>query len=82
MSCYRISARQIAGMYVKFKWDKKNNEEIFDAELLEREVARINKIGYEAYLVEKNETISSFIRRLNKSDCYINPITSIMVMEA
>ena len=79
--CYRMSLRQIVGMFTKFKWDKKNNEEIIDTEYLDREVSRAKKIGVEAYLKEKNETISSLIRKLNKTGCYASPITEIIVME-
>lgn len=79
--CYRMSLRQIVGMFIKFKWDKKNNEEIIDTEYLDREVNRAKKIGVEAYLKEKNETIASLIRRLNKTGCYASPITEIIVME-
>lgn len=79
--CYRMSLRQIVGMFTKFKWDKKNNEEIIDTEYLDREVSRAKKIGIEAYLKEKNETISSLIRKLNKTGCYASPITEIIVME-
>lgn len=79
--CYRMSLRQIVGMFIKFKWDKKNNEEIIDTEYLDREVNRVKKIGVEAYLKEKNETITSLIRRLNKTGCYASPITEIIVTE-
>ena len=61
--------------------NKKTNEEIINEELLERECKRINQIGYERWLIEKNESISSFIRMLNKQGNFINPVTSIMVME-
>ena len=79
--CYRMSLRQIVGMFIKFKWDKKNNEEIIDTEYLDREVNYAKKIGIETYLKEKNETITSLIRRLNKTGCYTSPITEIIVME-
>ena len=79
--CYRMSLRQIVGMFIKFKWDKKTNEEIIDTEYLDREVNRVKKIGVEAYLKEKNESIASLIRRLNKTGCYASPITEIIVME-
>jgi hypothetical protein len=76
-----MSLRQIVGMFTKFKWDKKNNEEIIDTEYLDREVNRAKKIGIETYLKEKNETITSLIRKLNKTGCYASPITEIIVME-
>lgn len=79
--CYRMSIRQIVGMFIKFKWDKKNNEEIVDTEHLDREVKYAKKIGIEAYLKEKNETVASLIRRLNKTGCYTSPITEIIVTE-
>lgn len=79
--CYRMSLRQIVGMFIKFKWDKKTNEEIIDTEYLDREVNRVKKIGVEAYLKEKNESIASLIRRLNKTGCYASLITEIIVME-
>lgn len=82
MSCYRLNIRQIVGMFTKFKWDKKNNEEIIDTEYLDREVNRAKKIGIETYLKEKNETVASLIRKLNKTGCYASPITEIIVMES
>ena len=81
MSCYRISLRGIVGRVLKFKFDKKTGEELIDEKMLEREVERAKTIGYEAWLIEKNESISSFIRMLNKNGNFMNPVTNIMVME-
>ena len=81
MSCYRISLRGIVGRVLKFKFDKKTGEELINEEMLEREVKRAKTIGYEAWLIEKNESIPSFIRMLNKNGCFMNPVTDIMVME-
>lgn len=81
MSCYRISIRGIVGRVLKFKFDKKTGEELIDEKMLEREVERAKTIGYEAWLVEKNESLPSFIRMLNKNSNFMNPVTDIMVME-
>ena len=81
MSTYRISGKGIVGRVLKFKIDKKTGEEIINEELLEKECKRINQVGYERWLTEKNESVSSFIRMLNKQGNFINPITHIMVME-
>ena len=81
MSCYRISLRGIVGRVLKFKFDKKTGEELIDEKMLEREVERAKTIGYEAWLTEKNESIPSFIRMLNKNGNFMNPVTNIMVME-
>ena len=81
MSCYRISLRGIVGRVLKFKFDKKTGEELINEDMLEREVKRAKTIGYEAWLIEKNESVPSFIRMLNKNGCFMNPVTDIMVME-
>jgi hypothetical protein len=81
MSCYRISLRGIVGRVLKFKFDKKTGEELINESVLEREVERAKTIGYEAWLTEKNESISSFIRMLNKNGNFMSPVTDIMVME-
>ena len=81
MSCYRISLRGIVGRVLKFKFDKKTNEELINESVLEREVERAKTIGYEAWLIEKNESVPSFICMLNKNGCFMNPVTDIMVME-
>ena len=81
MSCYRISLRGIIGRVLKFKFDKKTGEELINEETLEREVKRAKTIGYEAWLIEKDESISSFIRMLNKNGNFMSPVTDIMVME-
>ena len=49
--------------------------------ITDEEVKYAKKIGVEAYLKEKNETIASLIRRLNKTGCYASPITEIIVTE-
>lgn len=81
MSCYRISLRGIVGRVLKFKFDKKTGEEIINEEMLEREVKRAKTIGYEAWLIEKKESLPSFIRMLNKNGNFMEPVTDIMVME-
>lgn len=81
MSCYRISLRGIVGRVLKFKFDKKTGEELINEDMLEREVKRAKAIGYEAWLIEKNESVSSFIRMLNKNGNFMSPVTDIMVME-
>lgn len=81
MSCYRISLRGIVGRVLKFKFDKKTGEELINESVLEREVERAKTIGYEAWLTEKNESIPSFIRMLNKNSNFMSPVTDIMVME-
>ena len=81
MSCYRISLRGIVGRVLKFKFDKKTGEELINESILEHEVERAKTIGYEAWLIEKNESVPSFIRMLNKNGCFMNPVTDIMVME-
>lgn len=81
MSCYRISLRGIVGRVLKFKFDKKTGEELINESVLEREVERAKTIGYEAWLIEKDESTRSFIRMLNKNGNFMNPVTDIMVME-
>lgn len=81
MSCYRISFRGIVGRVLKFKFDKKTGEELINEEMLEREVERAKTIGYEAWLIEKDESTRSFIRMLNKNGNFMSPVTDIMVME-
>lgn len=81
MSCYRISLRGIVGRVLKFKFDKKTGEELINEEMLEREVKRAKTIGYEAWLIEKKESVPSFIRMLNKNGNFMSPVTDIMVME-
>ena len=81
MSCYRISLRSIVGRVLKFKFDKKTGEELINESVLEREVERAKTIGYEAWLIEKDESVRSFIRMLNKNGNFMNPVTDIMVME-
>ena len=81
MSCYRISLRGIVGRVLKFKFDKKTGEELINEEMLEREVKRAKTIGYEAWLIEKKESLPSFIRMLNKNGNFMEPVTDIMVME-
>jgi hypothetical protein len=81
MSCYRISLRGIVGRVLKFKFDKKTGEELINETVLEREIERAKHIGYEAWLIEKNESVPSFIRMLNKNGNFMNPVTDIMVME-
>ena len=81
MSCYRISLRGIVGRVLKFKFDKKTGEELINESVLEREVERAKTIGYEAWLIEKDESTRSFIRILNKNGNFMNPVTDIMVME-
>jgi hypothetical protein len=81
MSCYRISLRGIVGRVLKFKFDKKTGEELINESVLEREVERAKTIGYEAWLIEKDESTRSFIRMLNKNGNFMSPVTDIMVME-
>ena len=81
MSCYRISLRGIVGRVLKFKFDKKTGEELINEETLEREVKRAKTLGYEAWLIEKDESVRSFIRMLNKNGNFMSPVTDIMVME-
>ena len=81
MSCYRISLRGIVGRVLKFKFDKKTGEELINESVLEREVERAKTIGYEAWLIEKDESVRSFIRMLNKNGNFMSPVTDIMVME-
>ena len=81
MSCYRISLRGIVGRILKFKFDKKTGEELINESVLEREVERAKTIGYEAWLIEKDESTRSFIRMLNKNGNFMSPVTDIMVME-